>query len=91
MHLVNLALLALSVSRVAGRYGEGHEANQKVLNIALEEPQYLIELMSGGTKWVTEAEKWQLRGVCISSSITKHALTIERKAKCSWISQIFVI
>ena len=91
MRFADLVILALSVSGVASRYVEEHEANQKVLNIVLEEPQYLIELMSGGTKWVTETEKWKLREVCILSYITKHVLTVYRLVKCSWISQNSVI
>lgn len=64
MKIANLPVLALAASTITARYVEEHE-NQKVINIGLEEPQYLIELTSGETQWVTEAEKWQLRGVCI--------------------------
>jgi hypothetical protein len=67
MKSTSITLLALSASIITARYVEEHESKQIPLNIALEEPQYLIKLMSGETKWVTETEKWQLRVVCIST------------------------
>lgn len=62
MKLTSISLFALSVSNVTARYFEDSESKQIPITLGLEEPQYLIKLMSGETKWVTEDEKWQLRG-----------------------------
>lgn len=70
MKLKTFSLLALSASIVTARYVEEHESSQKPINLALEEPQYLIKLMYGGTKWVTENEKWQLRSVGLVIHLT---------------------
>ncbi|RDW73199.1 peptide hydrolase-2 [Coleophoma cylindrospora] len=54
-----LLLLALTASVVGARWLEHQSTDQTI--ISLEEPQYLLELIGGGTQWATEAEKWELR------------------------------
>jgi hypothetical protein len=67
MKLTSLLLLGLSSSISVAQTLQEHESNQKVLDIDFKEPQFLVELTSGDTQWVTEAEKWQLGGVRMPS------------------------
>jgi hypothetical protein len=69
MKLTSFSLLALSASLITARYVEEQESHQKPINVALEERRYLIKLMSGGTRWVTENEKWQLKSVRVTTNV----------------------
>lgn len=70
MKLAILSVLMWLAPLVSTRFVENQEAGQVVLNIPLEElePHYLIEFVNGKTQWVTDAEKWQLKRVCMVSA-----------------------
>ncbi|KAH8602007.1 leucine aminopeptidase 1 [Bisporella sp. PMI_857] len=59
MKLSNLSLSALFASCIIARFVESNEG-QIVLNLALEEPNFLIDI-AGEQRWVTEEEKWDIK------------------------------
>jgi len=62
MKLSKLLFVALSASFIKAQIISDDSA-QIVLNANTNEKKYLIELTNGEKQWVTESEKWQLRGV----------------------------
>jgi len=63
-----LSSLALSAFVVKAQIIR-HESAQIELNDAISEGKYLIKFTNGELRWVTESEKWQLRGVRPSLSL----------------------
>jgi leucyl aminopeptidase len=66
-------LLSLSAVALVAAVATPKEPQVVLQNpqVTIDEPdQYLIELSPGETRWVTEDEKWALRRVCTSPSLS---------------------
>lgn len=63
MKFAQASLLAACLPAISARYIDNTLTDNVILHPQAEEPEFLIELSPGETRWVTEEEKWDLRRV----------------------------